>query len=101
VRFPVVTDPVDLAGLCRRIATAAAGVVLHEDATEALTDLPLPATGDVVVVVGPEGGISPGELDALVAAGATSVRMGEPVLRTSTAGGAALAVLGARLGRWA
>jgi 16S rRNA (uracil1498-N3)-methyltransferase len=101
VRFPVVTDPVDLIGLCRRIATAAAGVVLHEDATVALTGLPLPAAGEVVVVVGPEGGISPGELDALIAAGATAVRMGEPVLRTSTAGGAALAVLGARLGRWA
>ena len=100
VRFPEVSDPVDLAGLGRRIEDAAAGVVLHEEATLALPELPLPATGEVIVVVGPEGGISPGELDALTAAGATAVRMGEPVLRTSTAGGAALAVLSARLGRW-
>jgi 16S rRNA (uracil1498-N3)-methyltransferase len=100
VRFPVVTDPVELSGLSRRISAAAAGVVLHEDATEALTGLALPVTGDLVIVVGPEGGISPGELDALTAAGATAVRMGETVLRTSTAGGAALAVLCARLGRW-
>lgn len=101
VRFPIVTDPVDLAGLSRRIADSAAGLILHEEATRGLADVLLPTSGDVVVVVGPEGGISPGELDALTAAGAAAVRMGEPVLRTSTAGGAALALLCARLGRWA
>jgi 16S rRNA (uracil1498-N3)-methyltransferase len=100
VRFPVVTEPVELGGLSRRIADAAAGLVLHEDAIEGLPSVTLPGTGEVVVVVGPEGGISPGELDVLTAAGAVAVRLGEPVLRTSTAGGAALAVLGARLGRW-
>jgi 16S rRNA (uracil1498-N3)-methyltransferase len=52
------------------------------------------------VVVGPEGGVAEDELAAFAAAGAGSVRLGEPVLRTSTAGAAALAVLSARLGRW-
>jgi 16S rRNA (uracil1498-N3)-methyltransferase len=51
-------------------------------------------------VVGPEGGVAPDELDAFEAAGAACVRLGEPVLRTSTAGAAALAVLSARLDRW-
>jgi 16S rRNA (uracil1498-N3)-methyltransferase len=63
--------------------------------------VPLPADGDVIVVVGPEGGIADDELATFAAAGAVSVRMGAPVLRTSTAGAAALAVLSARLGRWA
>jgi 16S rRNA (uracil1498-N3)-methyltransferase len=54
----------------------------------------------VTLVVGPEGGIAPREFDALVAAGGVRVRLGQEVLRTSTAGPAALAVLNARLGRW-
>lgn len=57
-------------------------------------------TRDVVVVVGPEGGIAPAELEALRAAGASVVRLGDNVLRTSTAGPAAIAVLSAKLGRW-
>jgi len=64
-----------------------------------LTELPLDDER-VTLVVGPEGGIAPREFDALVAAGALRVRLGSEVLRTSTAGPAALAVLNARLGRW-
>ena len=52
------------------------------------------------IVVGPEGGIAPAELERLVAAGAEPVRLGASVLRTSTAGPAAIAVLNATLGRW-
>lgn len=55
---------------------------------------------DLVVVVGPEGGISPDELTTLELAGAERVRLGESVLRTSTAGPAAIAVLSSRIGRW-
>lgn len=55
---------------------------------------------DIVLVVGPEGGIAPNELERLQAAGATLVRLGSTVLRTSTAGAAALSVLSAHLGRW-
>jgi len=65
----------------------------------ALTELPLDARR-ITLVVGPEGGIAPREFDALVGAGALRVRLGPEVLRTSTAGPAALAVLNARLGRW-
>lgn len=77
------------------------GLVLHESASARLTTVDLPDDRDVVIVVGPEGGITPDELDGFTAVGATLVRLGAPVLRTSTAGGAALAVLSARLGRWA
>jgi 16S rRNA (uracil1498-N3)-methyltransferase len=54
----------------------------------------------IVLIVGPEGGISPAEFDQLYAAGATGVRLGDGILRTSTAGPAAIAVLSAKLGRW-
>lgn len=55
---------------------------------------------DILLVVGPEGGIAPEERDALLAQGARCVRLGASVLRTSTAGPAAIAVLSAALGRW-
>jgi 16S rRNA (uracil1498-N3)-methyltransferase len=76
---------------------AATGLVLHEAATAPLSAVGLPLDGDVVLVVGPEGGVSAEELAAL---GGTAVRLGPTVLRTSTAGAAALAVLSARTGRW-
>jgi 16S rRNA (uracil1498-N3)-methyltransferase len=55
---------------------------------------------DIVLVVGPEGGISPAEFELLYAAGAVGARLGQGILRTSTAGPAAIAVLSAKLGRW-
>jgi 16S rRNA (uracil1498-N3)-methyltransferase len=65
--------------------------------TFARTDM---ARETIVLVVGPEGGIAPSELDMLYAAGAVGARLGEGILRTSTAGPAAIAVLSAKLGRW-
>lgn len=74
--------------------------VLHEEATEPLSTVELPGGGEITLVVGPEGGISPEELETFRAAGAVAVRLGPHVLRTSTAGPAAIAVLSARLRRW-
>lgn len=88
------------AALARRLTRAAAGFVLHEAAVVPLSTAPLPSSGEIVLVVGPEGGVAPEELAAFEAAGARPVRLGAEVLRTSTAGVAALAVLSARLGRW-
>ncbi|GAA3341881.1 16S rRNA (uracil(1498)-N(3))-methyltransferase [Amorphoplanes nipponensis] len=82
------------------LPAAAAAFVLHEEATDRLSRAKLPGGGDIVLVVGPEGGISDQELGSFVAAGAQPVRLGDSVLRTSTAGMAALAVLSARLDRW-
>jgi 16S rRNA (uracil1498-N3)-methyltransferase len=92
---PVASSP----ALTERVSRAALAVVLHEEATTPLAGLALPAEGDVLVVVGPEGGIAPAELAELTAAGAVSARLGEPVLRSSSAGPAALAVLSAAA-RW-
>ncbi|CAN5290404.1 16S rRNA (uracil(1498)-N(3))-methyltransferase [Frigoribacterium sp. UYMn621] len=91
----------DLASLSVLVALAKVTrmLLLEPTATLALSALE-PDDRDVVLVVGPEGGISPSELARLEAAGATSVRLGGTILRTSTAGPAAVAVLNARLGRW-
>ena len=100
--LPVVAGDPDCSTkqVAERLRAAAASFVLHEAATERLTTAKLPEAGEIVLVVGPEGGIADAELDAFGGAGATVVRLGESVLRTSTAGVAALAVLSARLDRW-
>jgi 16S rRNA (uracil1498-N3)-methyltransferase len=81
------------------LAASARVLVLEPDATESLTAVE-PDGRDLVLVVGPEGGIAPQELAAFRDAGAELVRLGSTVLRTSTAGPAALAVLNASLHRW-
>jgi 16S rRNA (uracil1498-N3)-methyltransferase len=96
---PVVAPLASTADVAARLSRSA-GLVLHEDATEPFGSGALPPDGDIVVVIGPEGGIAPAELDAFTATGARPVRLGEPVLRTSTAGAAALTALSVRLGRW-
>ncbi|MET8911919.1 16S rRNA (uracil(1498)-N(3))-methyltransferase [Micromonospora sp. NPDC004551] len=100
--LPVVAGTPDesTATVARRIAGAAAAFVLHEEAEERLTTAALPETGEIVLVVGPEGGIADTELSAFEEAGARPVRLGPSVLRTSTAGVAALSVLSTRLSRW-
>ena len=98
-RTPVVAELVTSKALATRLAAASAAFVLHEDATDALATAALPASGEVVVVVGPEGGITPEEVAAFEAAGARTVRLGSSVLRSSSAGPAALAVLSAAA-RW-
>ena len=98
---PDVEEPVTTAALARRAADVSAALVLHESATEGLAAVDLPADGDLLLVVGPEGGIADDELDALVAAGARAVRLGPEVLRASTAAAVALGALGVLTGRWA
>jgi len=98
-RVPRVSGPANLAAVIGRIESAALALVLHEEAERPLAGIDLPASGDIVLIVGPEGGIAPDELSAFVAAGAVAVRLGPHVLRSSSAGPAALAVLSAA-GRW-
>lgn len=83
-----------------RIGAAAGALLLHEAAATPLVAAALPGAGDLLLVVGPEGGLDDAELAAFTAAGAVAVRLGRPVLRTSTAGAAALAALSVRTGRW-
>lgn len=98
--LPTVTPLASTVDLTDLVAGADLAVVLHEDATAPLSAVDVPASGRILVVVGPEGGIAPDELEALVTAGAVSVRLGAEVLRTSTAGVVAVAALLARTDRW-
>jgi 16S rRNA (uracil1498-N3)-methyltransferase len=99
-RLPEVTEPLSTREVCGLLADADLALVLHEQARLPMAELEVPATGTIVVVVGPEGGLTDGEVVAFRAAGAHPVRLGAEVLRTSTAGAAALAALSART-RWA
>jgi 16S rRNA (uracil1498-N3)-methyltransferase len=99
-RFPEVTELASTRDVAERLDAAAGGLVLHEEAREPLARANLPTSGDVVVVVGPEGGLTADELAAFAAVGAQACRLGPSVLRTSTSGVAAGAVILARTGRW-
>jgi 16S rRNA (uracil1498-N3)-methyltransferase len=98
--LPDVTARADLAAAVRRIEAAALAIVLDPDADASLASLELPAAGEIVLVVGPEGGISPAEADAFRRAGAVSAALGPTVLRASTAGVAAVSVVLSRTARW-
>ncbi len=100
-RIPEVADPETTEQIVRRLRAASAlGVVLHEEATHSLTRLDPAGVAEIVLIVGPEGGITRDELARFEAAGAGTYRLGPTVLRTSTAGTVAAAVVSAATGRW-
>jgi 16S rRNA (uracil1498-N3)-methyltransferase len=82
------------------VTSGATVLALHEAAAGGLADLPLAQANSVILVVGPEGGISPDEIADLTAAGAVPIRLGPTVLRTSTAAAVALGALGVLTPRW-
>ncbi|GAA4293599.1 16S rRNA (uracil(1498)-N(3))-methyltransferase [Streptomyces venetus] len=100
VRFPEVTEAATTKQVAALLAGADFAAVLHESGDEPLATAELPSSGEIVLVVGPEGGVAPEELALFEGAGAKPYRLGRSVLRTSTAGTAAAAVLLARTGRW-
>lgn len=100
-RVPSIGEPVTTAALAKLVGSAAATLVLHESAKSPLSSVELPASGDVLLVVGPEGGITDQELATLTEAGAQVVRLGPTVLRASTAAAVALGALGVLTDRWA
>ena len=102
--IPPVDGVLSTQALSARIAAevAAGGIVLalHESATDRITDVAVAQAISVMLVVGPEGGIGPDEVGALIDAGAVTVRLGPTVLRTSTAAAVALGALGVLTPRW-
>ncbi|WP_432137471.1 16S rRNA (uracil(1498)-N(3))-methyltransferase [Streptomyces sp. bgisy154] len=100
VRFPEVADAATTKQVAALLADADFAAVLHESGEQPLATAALPADGDIVLVVGPEGGVAPEELALFAQAGAHPYRLGPSVLRTSTAGTAAAALLLGRTGRW-
>lgn len=98
--FPSVAPLATTGDVVELLGAADLAVVLHEDATGPVAGLDVPAAGRIVVVVGPEGGLTEDEVAIFVGAGAVCVRLGAEVLRTSTAGVAAVAALLSRTPRW-
>lgn len=102
--IPDISGPLVTKALANEVAdrVRAGGLVLalHESAAHPIAELPVAQANSIMLLVGPEGGISDGELDALVAAGATAVRLGPTVLRTTTAAAVALGALGVLTSRW-
>ncbi|TXJ85372.1 16S rRNA (uracil(1498)-N(3))-methyltransferase [Streptomyces lavendulae] len=103
VRFPQVAEAASTKQVAALLAGADFAGVLHSDfehTSAALATAELPAEGEIVLVVGPEGGVSRDELALFEEAGARAYVLGPSVLRTSTAGTAAAALLLGRTGRW-
>jgi len=98
--LPEVPGPVTTAELARRVASASPAVLLDPAGPLALSAMDFPAAGDIMLIVGPEGGVSPAETEELTQAGAVTARLGPTVLRTSSAGLVAAAVVASRCGRW-
>ena len=93
LRVPEVTELCSSRQLETKISEVDLALVLDENASQPISQIPLPASGTVMIIIGPEGGITDAELEAFVAAGAQPVSISDGVLRTSTAGVVALAGL--------
>jgi len=98
--LPEVTGPASTGEVAGRVATASLAVLLDPAAPVALSALGLPGSGDILLIVGPEGGVTPGETAQLTQAGAVPARLGPSVLRASSAGRVAAAIGASRCGRW-
>ncbi len=99
--IPEVTGPEATPAIVRRVATAGLAILLDPDAPIAFGSISLPDRGEIMVIVGPEGGVSPAEADAVVRAGAMPARLGPTVMRSSSAGAVAAALALSGSGRWA
>ncbi|HEU5157628.1 MAG TPA: 16S rRNA (uracil(1498)-N(3))-methyltransferase [Streptosporangiaceae bacterium] len=98
--LPEVAEPATTARVADRIGAATVAFVLHETAAASLGSVDVPAAGEIVIVVGPEGGLTDAEIEAFTAAGGRAALLGPTVLRTSTAGAVATALLLSRTPRW-
>lgn len=97
---PVLAGPATTADVVARLSSAALAVVLDADRGGPVGDLAVPDSGEIVVVVGPEGGLTESELDAFRDAGAGCTRLGPTVVRSATAGTVTAAALLSRTSRW-
>ncbi len=92
-RVPIVSAPLTTKELALRIAQTSLTAVLHETAVDPIAGLDVPGSGEVMFIVGPEGGLTEDEVATFEAAGGKVVLIADTVLRTSTAGVVALAQL--------
>ena len=99
VRLPSLHEPTTLGHWLTSLSHPTLGLTLDPDGSETVNSLPTPGPDTAIaLVVGPEGGFSERDLAQLRAARFHGLRLGPRILRTETAGPAALAMLQARFG---
>ncbi|MFM6971771.1 MAG: 16S rRNA (uracil(1498)-N(3))-methyltransferase [Rhodoluna sp.] len=101
VNFPLVASSLDSKSLAKIFGSFDLVLVLDPTATKGFDSVEIPALGKIAIVVGPEGGITEAELIEFKSAGAVGLKLGEAILRTSTAGVAALSAIKTLSGQWA
>ena len=102
-RKPEIVDGLSLSQLLEIESENSAFLVMHESATTKLSEVvtsKFAGMSEIIIVIGPEGGISDSELALLEGAGAHIVGLGPEVFRSAHAGGAALSAVSALIGRW-
>jgi len=101
LRIPEVTDIATTSQICEAIALSDLAIVFHESAEMKLSDcISSHNVAHLLIIIGPEGGITPTEIDDFKAAGAKVALMGRPILRSAHAGIAAVAAISALLKVW-
>ena len=100
--LPEVADVADTSRLLAIIRSADLALVLDAHATEKLTEIvsKVAYIKSVVLVVGPEGGMTDEELQAMSNDGAKLVRLGRPIFRSAHAGVAGISAVSVALGLW-
>jgi 16S rRNA (uracil1498-N3)-methyltransferase len=102
-RKPEIIDGLSLSQLLEIESENSAILVMHESATTKLSQVvtsKFAEMSEIIIVIGPEGGISESELELLQSVGAHIVGLGPEVFRSAHAGGAALSAVSALIGRW-
>ena len=99
-RIPAVTGVITTESVVDEIAKADLALVFHESATMRISQVVKPGAKKVVIIIGPEGGLTDEEVETFAAAGAKVVLMGRPILRSAHAGLAALAAANTALSVW-
>jgi 16S rRNA (uracil1498-N3)-methyltransferase len=102
-RVPEIIEELSLSELLEIESETSAILVMHESATRKLSEVvtkDFAGLSEIIIVIGPEGGITDSELGILQSAGAHIVGLGPEVFRSAHAGGAALSAVSALIGRW-
>ena len=102
-RTPEIIEELSLSQLLEIESENSGILVMHESASNKLSEVVTPKFADfseIIIVIGPEGGLTEGELALLQSAGAHIVGLGPEVFRSAHAGGAALSAVSALIGRW-
>lgn len=99
-RIPTVSGAATTENVIDEIAKADLAIVFHESATQKISDIAVPGAKNVLIIIGPEGGLTDAEIDQFAAAGCKVAHLGRPVLRSAHAGLAALSAVSTALKVW-